>query len=85
MDCEYAEWGQWSECDKACGGGIQPRTREAVRQSWYGGIKCTEEDAKEERACNEVPCPGAIYKTRIRYIDIHLHIRNIMSCLNFRV
>ena len=52
------EWGSWGECDAACGGGTQVRTREVARQAWYGGIKCTEDDAKEEQSCNENTCPG---------------------------
>ena len=58
VNCEYSDWGQWAECDKACGGGTQLRQREAVRQAWYGGIKCTDDDSKEERACNDKACPG---------------------------
>ena len=58
VNCEYSDWGQWSECDKPCDGGTRLHRREAVRQAWYGGVKCTEEDSKEEGPCNENPCPG---------------------------
>ena len=60
VDCEYKDWGEWGECDQACGGGIQSRTREAARQAWYGGVKCTTEGATETRSCNEDTCPGKI-------------------------
>ena len=58
VNCEYSDWGEWAECDKACGGGSQLRTREAKRQAWYGGTKCTEEDSKQTQVCNEQACPG---------------------------
>ena len=60
VNCEYASWGDWTECDKPCGGGNQIRTRKAVRQAWYGGTKCTDADSKEEQACNIETCPGNI-------------------------
>ena len=58
VNCEYADWAEWGECDQACGGGSQSRTREVTRHAWYGGTKCTEDDSKEERTCNEAACPG---------------------------
>ena len=60
VDCEYSDWGEWAECNAACGGGTQSRTREPVRLAWYGRVKCTAEDATEGRPCNENACPGAI-------------------------
>ena len=58
VNCEYSDWGEWAECDKACGGGSQLRSREVKRQAWYGGIKCTEVDSKETQNCNVQACPG---------------------------
>ena len=58
VDCEYSDWNEWQECDKQCGGGTQSRTREVTREAWYGGIKCTDEDAIESQKCNEQLCSG---------------------------
>ena len=58
VNCEYSHWSQWSACNKACGGGTQNRSREATRQPWYGGVKCSEKDSKDETVCNVDACPG---------------------------
>ena len=60
MNCEYTDWSEWGKCDQTCGGGSQNRTREVTRHAWYGGTKCSEDDSKEKRTCNEAVCPGKI-------------------------
>ena len=69
VNCEYADWSDWGECDAACGGGKQIRTRDVVRQAWYGGTMCTAEEAKDEQACNEAACPGTKILLLHKYED----------------
>ena len=61
VDCEYSYWSEWEECSKTCGGGNQTRTRQVIREAWYGGTKCSEEDKLESASCNQEPCQGNIY------------------------
>ena len=58
MNCNYSDWSQWTACDKPCGGGSQTRSREATRQAWYGGVKCSIDATGDQQACNEEECPG---------------------------
>ena len=51
-------WGTWGECNRPCEGGTQTRTRKIAKEAWYGGVKCTDKDAKEKRPCNKHICPG---------------------------
>jgi cysteine-rich repeat protein len=52
-----AKWGDWSECDKSCGGGAQTRVCTAPLN---GGKECNQVDGgNDTRACNEQACPHA--------------------------
>ena len=56
-NCEWNDFGAWTECDKDCGGGAQSRTRTVFKTEKFGGKPCDGE-ANEERKCNENPCAG---------------------------
>lgn len=45
-----AEWSDWSECTKTCGGGLQSRHRECKYSNGFKEIE------RENRTCNDVPC-----------------------------
>jgi len=54
VDCVLGEWSQWSECNKACGGGEQTRKRQIVTPDEGGGKPCSH--LHETRSCNTQSC-----------------------------
>ena len=54
-DGYYTNWGDWSPCDRMCGGGTQSRTRRCVEPR-NGGKPCEGPDT-EFRTCNTDVCP----------------------------
>ena len=57
VDCEWNEFGDWSLCDKDCGGGKHFRTRDVKISAACKGKKC-EGAFKEVQYCNNQACPG---------------------------
>ena len=57
MDCEWSDFGEWSECSKSCGGGEKTSNRSIIKLPLYGGIECEGKDTQIE-SCNDQPCPG---------------------------
>ena len=57
VDCKWDDYGEWSSCDKACGGGKQTRTRTKRREKAQNGDECTG-PATETRDCNTAACLG---------------------------
>ncbi len=55
VDCQVSPWGDWSSCDKSCGGGTQSRMRSVLVQDQYGGASCPA--LSESQSCNTQPCP----------------------------
>jgi hypothetical protein len=55
VDCKVTSWGEWSNCNKPCGGGQSTRTRTVTTQPQYGGIPCP--SLSEVQDCNTNPCP----------------------------
>ena len=58
VDCVWAPWGEFSPCDKFCGGGMMYRTRYKYVTEQYGG-SCPGGQT-DEKACNTDKCPGKI-------------------------
>ena len=56
-DCKQSSWGEWLECSKSCGKGVQKRTRSIVTPAKNGGKACTDPN-NEEKVCNIEACPG---------------------------
>lgn len=54
VDCQVSEWGDWSECDKMCGGGKHHRSRNITVQPAGGGKECPV--LHEEGDCNTQEC-----------------------------
>jgi hypothetical protein len=54
VDCQVSEWGDWSECDKICGGGTHHRSRDIVVQPAGGGKDCPV--LHEQAECNTQEC-----------------------------
>ena len=57
IDGGWGDYGDWSECSKECGGGIQTRTRKCDNPVPYYGADC-EGAESESRACNTQKCSG---------------------------
>jgi len=57
-DCTLAEWGKWSTCSRACGGGFQERSRHQITATTGLG-KCPAEDSADRlqyMRCNSDKC-----------------------------
>ncbi|XP_063690486.1 uncharacterized protein LOC134823063 [Bolinopsis microptera] len=56
----WSNYGEWSECSKTCGGGIQTRTRTCTNPApLHGGTECAG-DSTETQPCNTESCPCAL-------------------------
>ena len=56
IDCEWNEYGQWSECSRTCGDGLQTRNRTIKTLAANGGAECTGFSTDYE-VCNVMVCP----------------------------
>lgn len=59
QDCLLSGWGDWSQCDKACGGGQRYRSRTIVQNLVNRGKAC-EGDMIETESCNQEDCEDAV-------------------------
>jgi len=55
MDCVMSDWGEWTTCTAACGGGTQTRMRSVLTQAAHGGEPCPEETSVSNQ-CNMQSC-----------------------------
>merc|ERR1719204_1418061 len=51
IDCQWSEWGEWSECPAVCGVSNQTRHRQVAIEDQHGGEKCPG-DAIENASCD---------------------------------
>jgi len=56
IDCQWAEWGAWGNCDKSCGGGSSIRRRTQNVTATDGGLPCPGGNS-ETLPCNSQCCP----------------------------
>lgn len=54
IDCELAEWSDWSSCSADCGGGIVQRSRLVTTAPKHGGMPCGK--TGESQTCNGQSC-----------------------------
>ena len=52
MNCDWSQWGTWSECDATSGTCQKARKRSKIQN---GGLVCSGSDT-EESSCNEGEC-----------------------------
>jgi len=55
INCVVSDWGDWSKCDKDCGGGWSRRERTITTEPQYGGDTCP--SLTEDKPCNTQACP----------------------------
>jgi hypothetical protein len=56
VNCMVSAWGGWGKCSVQCGGGVQTRYREMVREPAHGGKDCP--SFTDTQACNVQKCSG---------------------------
>ena len=56
VHCRLHAWGEWSDCSRSCGGGVQLREPRVRQWPAHGGQPCP---GTERRACGTQPCPSA--------------------------
>jgi len=55
VDCEVSDWGEWTQCDKTCGGGQRLRSRQVTQEASNGGSAC-HESLQVTDPCNLMSC-----------------------------
>ena len=63
MNCEWDEFGEWTECNASCGGGIQRRRRTVKIRASNGGSPCRGREI-ETRTCNTQDCSSKSYSIK---------------------
>ena len=67
VDGEWSDFGDWSECSKACGGGIMTRRRNCTNPPPSNGGACCVGDNLESESCNTNSCSGNILGASLSY------------------
>ena len=58
VDCKWANWSEWGDCSKSCGGGgVQIASRGKLQEELFGGKPCDSEPTRQ-RNCNSGQCPS---------------------------
>ena len=71
VDCEWGDYGDWSECSESCGTGTEFRDRAVKISAQNGGEACTGE-AREQKECNTHPCAGRLmFYSFVSFIHMH--------------
>lgn len=64
-DCQWNNWGEWTDCSVSCGSGTQARVRTKGALATHGGVDCTG-DTNMTKACksdgNSKECGNHTYK-----------------------
>jgi hypothetical protein len=86
VPCEWAEWGEFTECSASCGGGHHTRSRVIASPPLHGGAAC-EGDAFESANCNLDPCPGKfnLVCDKLQYERLTYYIIYIVNTIYFLV
>ena len=59
VDCVVGYWSEWTACSQSCGTGLKLRNRSIIKESTFGGAKCSvrASDYKEVSNCVVNNCP----------------------------
>ena len=57
VDCQWQEWGAWSQCSSTCGNGQRSSLRIVKQEAKNGGEPCNEIFERHE-TCTNRPCQG---------------------------
>ena len=60
MDCQWQEWGPWSQCSSTCGNGQRSSLRIVKQEAKNGGEPCNEIFEKHE-TCTNSQCQGTAW------------------------
>ena len=60
MDCQWQEWGPWSQCSSTCGNGERSSLRIVKQEAKNGGEPCNEIFEKHE-TCTNRQCLGTVW------------------------
>ena len=78
---EFAEWGEWTECSRTCGGGKRARERACIIPDGQDRVACTG-DLRQVEDCNNDPCPGD-FTVMINCCREHQYVQNPFSVMFF--
>ena len=75
VNCEWNNWGPYTECIGICGTGTRNRTRRIKVHSDHGGLDCVGNFTQFDSSCTilDKPCPGKSRKHHLAF-NIHLQI-----------
>ena len=59
MDCQWQEWGPWSQCSSTCGNGQRSSLRIVKQEANNGGEPCNKIFEKHE-TCTNRQCLGTV-------------------------
>lgn len=55
-DCQWDDWGPWSDCPVTCGEGQHSRSRDIKQNATSGGKHCASSHKSEVQRCSSDPC-----------------------------
>jgi len=59
VNCVWAQWTEWSKCNKSCEGGTKTRTRTKKVEARHGGKECPG-SSSDSSQCNNIPCTACL-------------------------
>lgn len=69
VECTVANWGEWGDCSRTCGGGRQVRVREITFPEGGDTVFCNE-TLTQLQDCNTEGCPGMLLVNYVSMIEI---------------
>ena len=80
MNCQWSDWGPYTECIGVCGTGKRNRTRGINIPSSHGGKDCLGNFTQTDNSCTvlDKPCPGKSQLPVLVFI-YSFHAKNYFS------
>ena len=76
-ETDWSIWGSWSSCSETCGGGVQSRKRDCMRELG----DCMQGNSTETNSCGDNPCPGETF-VMSDSIFRHASVSSTYPCLS---